>query len=221
MNEIYFFLHTLVIVSLVLISLRIGKEALLTCFALQALLGNLFVTKQMECFGLTVTCSDVYTIGALFSLNLLQEHFGKKLAKKAIWIVLFTLLFFIIMAQVHLLYIPSSIDNTHSAFKAILASTPRVMTISFVVAFLAQKLDVELFGFLKKRLPEKAFFLRFGGAALFTQLFDTVLFSFLGLYGLIHSLIDIMCMSYLIKIAAIFCIAPFTAFSKRVVTREV
>ena len=217
MNELYFFLHILILVSLVLVALRLGKETLLTCFALQAILGNLFVTKQMECFGLTITCSDVYTIGALFSLNLLQEYFGKKLAKKAIWIVFFTLFFFIVMSQIHLKYVPSSFDTTQSAFTAILASTPRIMIASFFVAFLTQKLDVELYGFFKKRLPEKALLFRFGGAALFTQLLDTILFSFLGLYGLVHSMTDIIVMSYLIKVVVIFCIAPFTAFSRRMV----
>ena len=217
MNECFFFLHIFLLVSFVLLSLKLGKEALIACFAVQIILANLFVTKQMACFGLHVTCADVYTIGALFSLNLLQEYFGKKCAKRTIWTVFFLLFFFIAMSQIHLSYRPSQYDSMHPAFKAILGHAPRIMLTSFFVALLTQKLDVELFGFLKKKLKGKALFFRFGGASLLTQLIDTVLFSFIALYGLVHSMGDIILMSYLIKMIVILCIAPFTTIAKRLV----
>ena len=120
MNECVFFLHIFLLVSFVLVSLKLGKETLIACFAVQIILANLFVTKQIACFGLQVTCTDVYTIGALFSLNLLQEYFGKGCAKKTIWTVFFLLFFFIAMSQIHLGYIPSKYDLMHLSFKAIL-----------------------------------------------------------------------------------------------------
>ena len=69
MNELYFFLHVIALISFVLFALRLGKEALIACFAIQMVLANLLVTKQMTCFGLNITCADVYTIGSLFSLR--------------------------------------------------------------------------------------------------------------------------------------------------------
>ena len=213
MNELYFFFHILVIVTFTLGALKLGKEALITSFGVQALLGNLFVTKQMLCFGLNVTCSDVYTVGALFSLNLIQEYFGKALAKKTIWISSFILFFFIVMSQIHIHYLPSAHDTTQKAFHAILSFAPRIMLASFFVAFICQKFDVEIYSFFKKR----QILLRFGSASLISQLADTILFSFLGLYGLVHSLFDIIIMSYLIKVIVIFCMAPFTILVRKVI----
>lgn len=220
MNEVYFIFHIVLLVSFVLLALRLGKEALMSCFAIQVILANLFVIKQMVCFGLHVTCADVYSIGALFSLNLLQEYYGKRCAKKTIWTVFFLLFFFIIMSQMHLLYRPSEFDIMHRAYVAILGYAPRIMLCSFFVALLTQKLDVELFGFLKKKLLGKGLLFRFGGVSILTQLLDTVLFSFLALYGIVHSLGDIIVMSYLIKVIVILCIAPFTTLAKRLVRHD-
>lgn len=221
MNEGLFFIHIITLVAFVLVSLKAGKETLIACFILQILIANLFVTKQMECFGLNVTCADVYTIGALFSLNLLQEYFGKAVAKRTVTTVFVTLLFFVVMAKLHLSYIPSSFDTMHEAFTSVLASSPRIIAASFLVTLLVQRIDVELFGFIKRRFPKQSLLLRFGTVSLVTQLIDTVLFSFLGLYGLVHSIGDIIVMSYLIKVGVILSVAPFTTLTKRFVTVEV
>jgi len=217
MNECVFFVHILVLVSFVLLSLKLGKESLIACFILQIILANLFVTKQMTCFTLQITCADAYTVGAIFSLNLLQEYFGKKYAKRAIWTLFILLLFFITMSYIHLKYHPSQHDHTHQAFTAVLGSTSRIVLASFFVTLFTQKLDVELFGFLKKRFPEKALLFRFGSASLLTQLIDTLLFSFIALHGLVHNIKDIILMSYLIKAVIILCITPATILAKRCV----
>lgn len=220
MNELFFFLHIIILIGFVLFALRLGKEALIACFTIQVILANLFVTKQMACFGLHVTCADVYTVGGLFSLNLLQEYFGKKLAKKTIWIVFFLLLFFVIMSQLHLCYKPSEYDSMHGAYYAILGYAPRIMLTSFLVALLTQKLDVEVYGFLKKKLPEKGLILRFGGSSLITQALDTAFFTLIALRGIVHSMGDIILMSYLIKVIVILCIAPFTTLAKRIIRHD-
>ena len=221
MNELIFFSHILLLIAVVLFALRLGKSALIALLALQVVIANLFVTKQIICFGFHVTGSDVYTIGVLFSLNLLQEYFGKATAKQAIWIAFFLLLFFVAMSQIHLRYVPSPYDTMQGVFEQALASAPRIMAASFAVGFFSQRLDVRLYGFLKKRFPDRAIIFRFGGAALVSQFIDTVLFSLLALYGFVHSMMHIIILSYLIKVSIIFCMTPFTTFAKRFVRDSV
>lgn len=220
MNELIFFAHIAVLISFILITVRIGKEALTAALVIQIILGNLFVTKQMHLFGLDVTCSEVYTIGAIFSLNLLQNYFGKKAANKALLIIFFLLFFVIVMSQFHLGYIPSKYDRMHNAFTAILDYTPRIMMTSFFCALVMQKLDMELFGWIKRRFTKLPFFIPFACASLVTQFLDTVLFSFIALYGVVHSMKDIILMSYLVKVTVIFSIAPFTILVKRLIRHE-
>lgn len=212
MNEIFFLCHIGLVVLFVLASLRLGRGALIAMIALQAVLANLFVVKQIFLFGFCVTCSDVFAIGSILSLNLLQEYFGKESGRLASRVSFFLLLFFALVSQVHLLYIPSPSDGTHLAFTTILSSSPRIILASIATFYLVQQFDLRFFPLLKGPL-----FLRVGMALVASQLLDTVLFSFLGLYGLVSSLFDVMLLSFLIKCIIIGLSSPFVALSKRVV----
>jgi uncharacterized integral membrane protein (TIGR00697 family) len=214
MNEALFFMHVAVVMGCVLGTLRLGREALMIWVSIQSILANLFVIKQISFIGFEVTCSDVFAIGSLLGLNLLQEHFGQASAKKATLYCFFTMLFFAAMAQIHLLYQPSIHDTTQGAFAQLLGPNPRLIIASLAVFFLIQQLDIRFFGALKKWAPK----LPRNLISLFlSQFLDTVLFSFLGLYGIVSSIFDIIFISFLIKCLVILCSTPFMAFSKRFV----
>jgi queuosine precursor transporter len=215
MNEFLFLFHSFVAVTFVVISLRMGKSALLALTALQGVLANLFVVKQISLFGFAVTCSDVYAVSGILSLNLIQEYFGKEIAKQAVRISLLTLLFFAFMSQIHLCYLPTTLDSTHSSFQVIFSASPRIIFASILTFYLVQQFDIRFFGFLKGKLA-----VRMAISLFFSQLFDTVLFSFLGLYGLVESLLDIILVSFLIKCIIIGISSPFVAFSRRFVKDE-
>lgn len=215
MNEFVFLSHIIVVIAFVLISLRLGKSSLIALIALQGVLANLFVVKQMSLLGFSVTCSDVFAIGCILSLNLLQEYFGKESAKQATRISLLTLLFFAFASQIHLLYVPTPLDVTQTAFSTIFSSSPRLIFASIFTFYLVQKFDVRFFGLLKGSLPVRIAF-----SLVVSQLLDTVLFSLLGLYGLVESIFDIILVSFLIKCLIIAVSSPFVAFSKRFVKDE-
>lgn len=206
MNELIFFAQTLLIVGFALGAFKLGKQALVAWIAIQALLANLFVLKQVTLFGLEVTASDAYVIGSLLGLNFLQEYYDQKEAIKATKICFFFMLFFTLVSQLHLIYQPSPYDSSQSAFLTILTPSPRLMIASITVFFIVQQIDVRFFAFLKKNLPQTNFAVRAGIALVFSQLLDTVLFSLAGLYGVVASVIDIMIMSFMIKLIVIFCI---------------
>ena len=215
MNELIFFLHIAAVALASLWALRLGAAALIALIALESVVANIFVVKQTTLFGLFVTCSDVYIVGSLLALNLLQEFFGKESAKKAVGISFFAMAFFVVMAKLHLLYSPSGFDATHSAFTQILAHTPRIILASIVVYYITQRLDIRVFAWLRRRLGEQRLSLRVGLSLVISQSVDTLLFSFLGLYGLVANLTDIVLMSLLIKAIAISCSAPFAGFARK------
>ncbi len=201
---------------------RVGKTALAVLIALQGVLANLFVVKQMDLFGMTVTCSDVFAVGCIVGLNLMQEHFGKEAAKKSIAISFFSMVFFVITSQLHLWYTPSLHDLAHPAFAQILSSTPRIVLASISVFFLVQKFDVFFFGWLKNLLSGRYLALRMGISLLLSQFIDTVLFTYLGLYGIVTSVWEVIAVSFAVKCLVIGCSAPLAAFSKRFMgSREV
>ena len=215
-NEFIFLFHIFLVVASVLLGLRLGKSALIALVALQGVLANFFVVKQIFLFGFSVTCSDVFAVGCILSLNLLQEYFGKESAKKAAQVSLLSLIFFAIMSQIHLFYAPTSFDTTHEAFTAILSSTPRLIFASIATFYFVQKFDIFFFPLLKGKLPVRIFI-----SLIVSQAFDTILFSSLGLYGLVASIADIVFMSFFIKCIIIAASSPLVAFSKRFVKNEI
>lgn len=217
MNELIFLSQLFFIILFSFGALRLGKEALMALAGLQALMANLFVLKQASFLGFHATCSDAFAIGSVLSLNLLRQYYGRESSQKALKICFYLLLFFALMSQVHLLYTPTSQDNTHAAYTAIFSSSPRLLLVSLIAFFLVQKLDLFLFQCFKKW----SLTLRSHFSLIICGLFDTVFFSFLGLYGLVESLGDIMVLSFMIKIVIIFSLTPITVFSKRFVAHEI
>lgn len=221
MNEALFLFHVVLVVGFGCVALKMGKGTLSAWVALQAVLANLFVLKQICFFGFHVTCSDVFAIGSIFGLNLLQEYFGKDAARKALWGCFFAMLFFVAMAQIHLFYAPSPWDTSQEAFEAILSSSPRLLLVSLGVFFLVQQIDVRLFGYLKERCPWIPVAFRNGTSLVVTQFLDTVLFSILGLWDLVASLSDIIIISFCIKLAVIALMTPLIHFSKRFAPQKI
>lgn len=211
MNSAIFALHILVVVVLT----QGFKKHLVFWVAFQALLANIFVTKQITLFGLDVTASDVYAVGCILSLNLLQETEGVEKAKKANIFSLALQGAFLLFAKLHLLYEPNAFDTTHDAFDTIFSTTPRILTASLLTFFIVQRWDIAFFSFLKKSLPNASFLARTWISLVISQALDTTLFSFLGLYGIVGSITDILLMSFCIKLVLIFCLTPLLNFMKK------
>jgi hypothetical protein len=221
MNETLFLLHVILVMGFGFGALRLGQSALISWIALQAVLANLFVLKQICFFGFHVTCSDVFAIGSIFGLNLLREYFGKEAAKKALWTCFFAMVFFVVMAQIHLIYLPSTFDTTQASFDAILAPSLRLLAASLAVFFLVQQIDLRLFSWLKEKCTGCPLVVRNAAALSATQFLDTLLFSVLGLWGLVSHLFDIIVISFLIKLLVIALMSPLIHFSKRFVPKTV
>jgi uncharacterized integral membrane protein (TIGR00697 family) len=216
MNELLFIAHTCIISISALIALYLGQAALVAFVCLQCVLANLFVIKQITLFGFSATCADAFTIGAVLGLNLLQEYFGRAITRTCIWINFFLLMFYVIVSQIHIAYIPNSYDTMQGCFVSILGFMPRIVIASFLVHLIVQWVDYALYGFLKRMLRDRYLVTRNVVSIMLTQLLDTVLFSFLGLYGIIENIWQIIFISYVIKLAAIAIASPFVLLSKKI-----
>jgi len=208
MNELLFFLQVSLIFSFALWALKLGKEALTAWVAIQALIANLFVLIQITLFGFDVTSSDAFMIGSLLGLNFLQEYYSREEAQKATWICFFFMFFFALISQVHLRFSPSIHDFSQPAFETLLKPSLRLLIASLSVFFLVQQIDIRLFAWLKTRFPTTRFAYRTVATLIITQFLDTVLFSFAGLYGIVASVIDVIVLSFAVKLLTItFCSA--------------
>ncbi len=214
MNELIFLGYILFVSIASLIALRLGKEALTALICIEAVLANIFVMKQISLFNLVATASDALSVGAMLSLNLLQEYYDKASAQKAIWISFFCSLFTTIITLFHLAYIPAATDVSSHLFDALLSPLPRIAIASLSVYLAVQYLDTALYGYLKNLFHKRFFIIRNYSSLMISQLIDTILFTFLGLYGLegftnLETLVTIMFVSYIMKIIIILISVPF------------
>jgi|SRR4030095_1214533 len=216
MNELIFLAHTIIIATFALGSLALGRSALVAFICICCIIANLFVIKQITFFGLTATCSDAFTVGAVLGLNLLQEYFGKEIAKRTIWINFFLLIFYTIISQIHCAYIPNYADTTQEHFMPLLNLMPRIAIASLFVYLVTQMADYYLYGILKKTFHGKYIIIRNYSSIALCQLLDTVLFSFLGLYGIIEDIWQVIAISYAIKLISIIIATPFVGFSQKI-----
>ncbi len=214
-NELLFLGHIVVVIAFLLVALRLGKEALFAFISIMVVFANLFLLKQIDFFSFTITAADVFAIGAMLGLNLLQEYHGKKAATKAITISFVSLLLFMSMATIHLLYRPSSFDTAHSAYATLLRPAPRIVLASLIVFYITQKIDVAFFALLQKAFSKRWLSLRILISLFVTQGIDTFLFSFAALYGLVANIFDIIVMSFLIKLLVVLLSTPLTLFIRR------
>lgn len=209
-NNLLFLLSIFLITCFAWGFLRLGKTALITWVAFISLFANLFVLKQIHLFNLNATASDMFAVGGLFGLNLLQEYYGKESAKTAAWLSLASLLFFTLMTQIHLIYQPSEFDYTQAAYAQIFQNTPRIIMASLLTLFIVQQVDLRIYPLLRKRLPRIPVMLVSALSISISQTLDTALFTLLGLYGIVSQLLEIFMVSLIIKLITICCL-PFMA----------
>ena len=202
-NEIVFVLQVAAVVASVRGAKRLGKEAVMTLATLLAVFANVFVLKQIDLLGWTVTCSDAYVIGHLMCLNLLQQLHGKESAQKTITLSFSAMLIFAILSQIHLLFSPSPFDKANGHYLALLDVAPRLLTASLATFYCMQRLDLFLFGKIRKVLPRFSWKARSAVSLIISQGFDTLLFTLLGLYGVVENWVSIFWMSFAVKCTAI------------------
>lgn len=221
MNEFIFLTYISLVSVSSLAALFFGKEALIAFICLQCVLVNLFVTKEILLFGFTATASDALGVGAALSLNLIQEYYGKQLAQKAILVSFFCVIFYILATGIHLSFLPAPTDISQVHFLALLTPMPRIVAASIISYLVTQTIDCHLYGYLCQRLGSKNFIFKNYTSIAITQLIDTIIFSFLGLYMInesfssIRIILDIIVVSYLIKMFVLVIATPFLAISKK------
>ena len=214
-NELTLFFQLFLVFAFCYGAFRLGREALIGAVTFLTLLANLFVLKQIPLFSFVVTASDAFAIGSILSINLLREFYGKESAKKAISICFFTMIFFVTFSGIHLAFNPSFADSAHLAYARLLKPAPRLLFASLLVFFVIQQLDLRLFGWISRVLPRSSFPVRSGISLITSQFFDTLLFSLIGLYGLMANLTHVTLISFLLKAAMVFAIGPLLTLFKK------
>ncbi len=215
LNEILFFISVICVFLFSLIALKLGKAYLTAMVIAQGLIANIFLVKEISLFGLAVSAADIFIIGIILGINLLEEFFDQNSASDAINGYLFSLALFFVFSIIHKTYVPTMYDTTHESFIQIFQFSTRIIFATFFVSFCSLHLDRFLYRFLSVFLGSSYLPLKNFLTGAISQFFDTVAFSYIAVYGLFSNIYNIIFFSYLIKIITLLLITPFLIIAKQ------
>jgi len=223
-NELLWLLFALVNFILIVVIYKIfGKTGLFAWIAMGTILANIQVAKTIDfnLFGihLVATLGNVM-YGTLFLVtDALNEKYGIKDARKAVFIGFFSLLSTVIIMQFAIWFIPNIDDIAHESIDTIFSLLPRIALGSLSAYLVSQLFDVYMFQKIRSKLPgDKYLWVRNNGSTLISQLIDTTIFvpiAFLGIMDF-NIVVDIFITTYIIKVLVAFLDTPFVYIIKRI-----
>ncbi len=228
-NELLLLGSVILIYGVVILSYKLfGKTGMYIMTAIATILANIEVLLLIDGFGMRQTLGNVMFAATYLCTDILSENEGKKAAKKAVWIGVFTSAVMVVFTQYWLLYDYAQIDAAGAHITVIFAKTPRLMLASFLSYAISQRFDVWLYHKLwsittDKTGDSKSFlWLRNNSATLISQIINTVLFTsiaFAGIYDT-KTLFAVMFSSYVIYIFTSLLDTPVVYLS-RVIKKQI
>jgi queuosine precursor transporter len=189
-----------------------GKAGLFAWIAAATILANLQVVKTIEMFGLVMTLGNVIYGTIYLATDLLNEKYGEKEAKKAVWFGFFTLVMTTIIMQLVLVFEPHESDFAQPHLEALFGLMPRLALGSLTAYLISQYLDVKLFAKLREKFsrPDQLW-IRNNGSTMVSQLIDTFIFCMIAFAGLFswNVWLQIFFTTYVIKFVVSAASTPF------------
>jgi queuosine precursor transporter len=196
-----------------------GRTGLFVWVGFATVLANIQVVKLIEIFGLTATLGNA-VYGSIFLVtDILNEKYGQKEAKKAVWLGFASLIMMMVIMQVVLLFEPAPDDFAQQSLGTIFGLIPRIALGSMIAYIISQYTDVIIFSFLRKLFPSDAgFWIRNNGSTMLSQLLDTLIFTSIAFIGVYPTdvWISIFISTYVLKFLVSIVGTPFGYMAKRI-----
>lgn len=229
-NELLLAASVVFIFGAALVGYRLfGKSGLYTVSAIATVLANIEVLILVDAFGMEQTLGNVLFAVTFLVTDILSECEGKKEANKAVWLGIFSSLFFLVLSQSWLLYVPSANDFISPQIKDVFTNSPRMIISSLVVYAISQLTDVWLYhkwwALTEKRFGDKRRFLwlRNNGSTLISQIINTVLFNVFAFYGVYNAktLVSIIVSGYIIYVVTSLLDTPAVYIARKIHDKQI
>ncbi|MFP7253088.1 queuosine precursor transporter [Terribacillus goriensis] len=218
-NDLLWIVFSIINFVLLLIMYRLfGRLGLFVWVGMATVLANIQVTKTIELFGLTATMGNIIYGTIFLASDILNENYGKKIARKAVGLGFATLIIMTVIMQVVLVFDPAPSDIAHSSLSTIFGFLPRVALGSLIAYGISQYVDVWLYALLKRMLPDDKFlWVRNNGSTMLSQLLDTLVFCTIAFAGTYEGSVwmEIFISTYLLKFVVSIISTPFLYGAKR------
>lgn len=217
MNELLFFAGIIVSFCLALSFYKLlGRIGLLTWISMIVVVANIEVVKCVDIFTMPVTLGNALYCSISLATDILNEKYGIKEAKKSVWLGFLSLITFVVLSQIALLFTPNELDFASESLKTVFATTPRICMASLSCFLFSNLLDTYVFAWLKKKC--RFLWVRINVSTLISQFIDSMLFSVIA-FSFVLSLKETLVLgvtTYIVKVIITVCNTPFVYLSKNI-----
>lgn len=224
-NEVLWVVLLLANFGSILLSYRFfGKTGLYIWIPIATILANIQVLKMVDLMSIGVTLGNITYASSFLVTDILSENYGKKSARKAVYIGFFSLTATVVIMNIALVFKPNEFDFIQESLKNIFAILPRIAFASLVAYGISQLHDVWAYGLWKNLLPGVKFlWLRNNASTMISQLIDSVIFTFIAFWGLLPQaeFIQILITTYLLKWIVAAVDTPFLYLAQVMYSRKV
>jgi len=178
LNEALFFGFVILDLFLALIFLKIwGKTGIVVFYVIHIIMSQVTVKMQITLFGFTTIFGSILFAVLFLCTDIITEHFGKEEGYKTVNIGVASLIFFILVVQTALLFIPSSTNQVIGSFKNLFVDQWRIVISDIVISYLLiQKFDVWFFHKIAEWTKNKYLWLRNNLSTWTSQTITAILF---------------------------------------------
>ncbi|WP_017811455.1 MULTISPECIES: queuosine precursor transporter [Paenibacillus] len=190
-----------------------GIKGLYGWIAIAAILANIQVVKTIELLGIVTTLGNTMYVSMYLASDLLNERFGPRVARKAVWFGFFTLIVTTIVMRMAIHFDPAvGVDVSQEALELIFGPLSTLLIASLTAYLVSQFLDVRLYKWLRRRFPAPhQLWIRNNGSTMISSFIDTLIFcsiAFLGMYEW-SVWIEIFLTTYILKFLLTAAGTPF------------
>ncbi|MFC1698195.1 queuosine precursor transporter [Nanoarchaeota archaeon] len=207
---ILWILATLFISSLAgVLGKKYGVEYTIAIMASLIVIANILANKIVMFGPFTVPAGIIVFSSTFLITDIISEKWGRKTARKAVWAGFFANIILVISLLIAINWQPAPFAQDFSnSFSIVLGLTPRIVLASLIAYLISQHHDVWAFNFWKKITKGKHLWLRNNASTAVSQLFDSVIFSFIAFYG-VFPILPLIIGTYVVKLLIAILDTPF------------
>ena len=218
MNEILLFVEIAVTFSLLLLFKKVfGKTGVFVWVAIASIIANIQVLKSVTLFGISATLGNVMFASIFLATDIMSECYGKKEAKKCVYIGVLSIITYLVISQLTLLFTPNDIDVVQSSMQTLFSIAPRACIASVTMFFIANIVDVKIYDLLKRKFKGKKLWVRNNISTIICNCVENFGFVFLAFYAVYPTteLLSIAISTSLIEVVIALCDTPFLYLARR------
>ncbi len=194
-----------------------GKNGLYAIIVASIIAANIQVVKVVEIFGLVATLGNVVYGSIFFATDILSEVYGKKTARRGVWLGFIGMALMTLWMQIGLKFIPDTSDFAQESLLTIFSLMPRIAAGSITAYLVSQHHDIWAFHFWKEKTKGRFLWLRNNASTMVSQAIDSAIFCSIALWGLFdfNTWREILLSTYLLKLAVAAIDTPFMYLAKK------